>query len=61
MVKKNKSCPYDGAKAFMEGYALGDNPCSEWLETYDEWRKDFMEASRDYKEEGRFRDNSFKG
>ena len=60
MVKKNK-CPYDGAKAFMEGFDIEDNPFPEWLWTYEEWRQDFMIASRDYKEEGRFRDNSFKG
>ena len=45
----------------MEGFDLKDNPWAEWYETYEVWRRDFMIASRDYKEEGRFRDNSFKG
>ena len=59
MDRKN-GLPYDGATAFMEGFDLEDNPWPEWGSQWEQWDMDFMEASKNYKEEGRFRDGSFK-
>ena len=47
--------PKDGTDAFYEGFDLEDNPFPEFIEEFEEWDRDFMEAANNYKEEGRHR------
>ena len=61
MSTENKKAPLDGAKAFMEGFELRDNPFYEFTEYFHEWIDEYREAKSNYEQEGRFRDGSFKG
>ena len=49
------NAPNDGTDSFWEGYELDDNPFPELEQEFDEWNKDFLEAHKNYKEEGRSR------
>ena len=53
--------PNDGTDSFWEGYELDDNPFPELEQEFDEWDKDFLEAHKNYKEEGRVADGTFQG
>ena len=56
-----KEVPIDGYDAFYEGFDINDNPYPEWDGRRDEWEDEYCEAAKNYKEEGRFQDGSFKG
>jgi len=56
-----KEVPIDGYAAFYEGFVLLDNPFPEYDQNFDNWDRDYMEAYKNYKEEGRSQDGSFKG
>jgi len=55
-----KKIPENGTDAFYEGFSLEDNPFPEWEQRFEEWDKDFLEVAKNYKEEERFCDGSFK-
>jgi len=56
-----KEVPTDGYDAYMEGLDIEDNPFTEWEQRFEQWDKEFLETGKNYKQEGRFRDGSFKG
>lgn len=56
-----KEVPHDAYTAFYEGFELADNPWPEFDGRWEEWERDWMEAYKNYKQEGRFRDGTFKG
>ena len=61
MPKLERYVPRDGCDAMYAGFSLEDNPFLEWEDNFDKWDKEFLEAAKNYREEGRFRNNSFKG
>jgi len=50
-----KQVPKDGYDAFYEGSDLEENPWPEFDGRFEEWDRDFLEAAKNYKEEGRSR------
>ena len=58
---KKFTTPENGIDAFYKGYSLEDNPYPEWDSRFEEWDKDYLETAKNYKQEGRFRDGTFKG
>jgi len=58
-MTEEKKIPEDGINAFYEGFDLDDNPFSSLESRFDEWDSDFMEAAKNYKEEGRVADGTF--
>ena len=60
-MSKEKVIPLDGEDAFYEGCEPEDNPYPDNSPRYLEWYFDLLEAAKEYRESGRFRDGSFKG
>ena len=61
MPKSEKDVPHDAYEAFYKGYPLESNPFPEYIQEFEEWDRDWIDAYNNYKKEGRFRDGSFKG
>ena len=60
-MAKEKDIIEDGCDAFYAGAQLEDNPWPEFDHRFDTWDRDWMEAYKNYKQDGRFRDGTFKG
>ena len=60
-MTKEKEIPLDGYDAYYEGCEPKDNPYPDNSPLYFEWENDLIEATKEYRESGRFRDGSFKG
>ena len=53
MCKDN--IPLDGYDAWWADFDIEANPFEEWDGRREEWDRDWMEARKNYKEEGRHR------